>query len=466
MLEEFHHKQNAKKSGTVHATYLLTGTRRREHPSRSTGMYGRDEDGDTVMQSSPPLPSSSAAKPEEAEVERVPWRSVVLVKEEHLEQAKATFEEITSVHVYSLEAHGLGDLQLLTECNRKIAARYASEDPLQATKQYGTIQNPKVKRRMLGRKALPPTADKANASGIVEGAALTAPRVLNTFIAGESQDSKPLSRPSSAKVTSEPRKKSTAAKTQSSDIFKSFAKSKTKLKKDEPQQSAEGPPAREPEDEPMIDFSEEDADDVADDEATEAPNMPTGKSKKEREEELKAMMDQEDEEIEDSAQARPNEAAQEDEEETTIDMLPAKKTEEPKEIVTVENGRCRGRRRVMKKKTVKDEDGYLGKSCLALSSRAVLMPCQSLKKRLSGNPSLRMSLHPRRLKRRPQQAQASRAPKNSGKRVRETSCHFSPRSDTCITHVHARTTAKKGQTCVESGSTCQVLATPQRCFCQ
>lgn len=29
--------------------------------------------------------------------------------------------------------------------------------------------------------------------------------------------------------------------------------------------------------------------------------------------------------------------------------------------VTVENGRRRGKRRVMKKKKVKDEDGYLGK---------------------------------------------------------------------------------------------------------
>lgn len=31
--------------------------------------------------------------------------------------------------------------------------------------------------------------------------------------------------------------------------------------------------------------------------------------------------------------------------------------------MTVENGRRRGRRRVMKKKTVKDDEGYLGKSC-------------------------------------------------------------------------------------------------------
>lgn len=36
------------------------------------------------------------------------------------------------------------------------------------------------------------------------------------------------------------------------------------------------------------------------------------------------------------------------------------KAEEPAPTVTVQNGRRRGRRRVMKKKTVKDEEGYLG----------------------------------------------------------------------------------------------------------
>ncbi len=37
------------------------------------------------------------------------------------------------------------------------------------------------------------------------------------------------------------------------------------------------------------------------------------------------------------------------------------KEDEPEPTITVENGRRRGKRRVMKKKTVKDEEGYLGK---------------------------------------------------------------------------------------------------------
>jgi len=35
---------------------------------------------------------------------------------------------------------------------------------------------------------------------------------------------------------------------------------------------------------------------------------------------------------------------------------------EPEPTVTVSGGRRRGKRRVMRKKTIKDEEGYLGKS--------------------------------------------------------------------------------------------------------
>ncbi len=40
----------------------------------------------------------------------------------------------------------------------------------------------------------------------------------------------------------------------------------------------------------------------------------------------------------------------------------ASEADEAEPTVTIVNGRRRGRRRVMKKKKVKDEDGYLGKS--------------------------------------------------------------------------------------------------------
>ena len=61
-----------------------------------------------------------------------------------------------------------------------------------------------------------------------------------------------------------------------------------------------------------------------------------------------------DEEMPDAAETQP---------ETTPAATATADTPEPTEsetAVTVTNGRRRGRRRVMKKKKVKDEEGYLG----------------------------------------------------------------------------------------------------------
>lgn len=300
------------------------------------------------------LPSRSFPQPdnETAEEEAPLIRSIMLVKQEHLDQAKATFETISSIHIYSLEANGLSDVQVLTECNRKVAADYASEDQLEAWKQYGTIQNPNVKRRKRGTAPPPPPAPIAKTADVkVKPAPPTA-----------KPEQKVDSKPSSAKPTPEPEqtKKSAAkpapAKRQNSDIFKSFAKSKTKPK-GESQSSAEASPApAEPEDQPMGGFSEDEADDNALMEAEKASDAPAGKSKKDRAAELEAMMDQEDEEMEDAATP----VAEPEEPENAIDKVSPPKEEEPKETVKVENGRRRGRRRVMKKVTAKDEEGYLG----------------------------------------------------------------------------------------------------------
>lgn len=55
-----------------------------------------------------------------------------------------------------------------------------------------------------------------------------------------------------------------------------------------------------------------------------------------------------------AAEEKPSDAEQPEKIET-----PNEDEQEP--TITVENGRRRGKRRVMKKKTVKDEEGYLGK---------------------------------------------------------------------------------------------------------
>lgn len=81
MLYEFHRQQNGKKPGTIHATYLISGTKRKE-PEPINGSAEQDGE-DTHMQSSPHF-SSSMPQPEES-LEESGVLSITLVREENLE---------------------------------------------------------------------------------------------------------------------------------------------------------------------------------------------------------------------------------------------------------------------------------------------------------------------------------------------------------------------------------------------
>jgi DNA polymerase delta subunit 3 len=92
--------------------------------------------------------------------------------------------------------------------------------------------------------------------------------------------------------------------------------------------------------------------------------------RKEKEEKLRKMMDDEDED-EEMADAGvdtpvPDEAEAEGEGGNALDQP---KEAERKEEVTVSDGRRRGRRKVTKKQTYQDEDGYLGKSSFLSANR-------------------------------------------------------------------------------------------------
>ena len=316
------------------------------------------------MQSSPVMPSSSIAAPDETMEEAKLVRTVLLVKEEDLEQVKNSFDTISSIHIYSLEANPIKDLQVLAECNRKTGADFATEDPLEAWKQYGTIQNSNVKRRARGKAPPPPPS-------VTKPADIIAKKPLQSTTKKEMEINTE-SKASSANATPEPEKKGTtkpaAAKRQNSDIFKSFAKAKAKPKEDS-QNSKEASPAPQAEDVPMTGFSSDEGEDEVGEPEEEAKPL-SGKSKMEREADLKAMMDAEDEEMEDPGTP----AAESQDAETPVEDAETPKEEEPKETVTVENGRRRGRRRVMKKKTVKDEEGYLG----MLRSNTLFLTCASM----------------------------------------------------------------------------------------
>ncbi|KAJ4341312.1 hypothetical protein N0V95_007260 [Ascochyta clinopodiicola] len=79
MLFEFHQKQNARKPNSIHATYLISGTKRTA--SEPNGTNGRNGE-DVSMRSSPFM--SSMPGPEEPEEEPVKKCAILLVREEEL----------------------------------------------------------------------------------------------------------------------------------------------------------------------------------------------------------------------------------------------------------------------------------------------------------------------------------------------------------------------------------------------
>lgn len=140
MLYDFHRTENAKKPQSVNATYLITGVRR--PPEKSTANGVKKDDDDEVMQSSPFM--STMPQPEDIE-KPIRTTSFVLAREEDLADAKATFESISSIHIYSLQPNTLQDLNVLIDVGREIVTTYGHEDPLEFGKQWGMIQNPHVK---------------------------------------------------------------------------------------------------------------------------------------------------------------------------------------------------------------------------------------------------------------------------------------------------------------------------------
>lgn len=80
MLYDFHHTQNTRKPGSVHATYLLYGTM----TAKPAASEDSQKDGeDAYMQSSPFM--SSSMPQEESVHEASPVKLVTLAKEEDLE---------------------------------------------------------------------------------------------------------------------------------------------------------------------------------------------------------------------------------------------------------------------------------------------------------------------------------------------------------------------------------------------
>ncbi|ORY09654.1 DNA polymerase subunit Cdc27 [Clohesyomyces aquaticus] len=356
MLYDFHQKQNAKKTNTVHATYILTGKKRA--PEKANGIHTHDGE-DSFMHSSPYM--NSMPEPEEPTEEPPTHTSIVLVREEELEKTKSEFESITSMHIYSLEPGPLENLNLLSICNQDILKDCAGEEPLDRWKTYGSIHNPYIKRRTAKFAPAPApgaskTAPKAASKPPVTAAAKeeqAKPASRRGSMSEDNSSRQPTPQPSSSSGTLKKSGSKPNLKRDTSDIFKSFAKAKAKPK--EAAKSKESTPAPIP-DERMQGMSEDEGDD------DEGPQIKFDAEKQaaarklraEKEEALRKMM--EDDDDEDMPDAPP--AEEKESQDSPIDEVPSAAPAETASV-TVQGGRRRGRRQVTKKKTVKDEEGYL-----------------------------------------------------------------------------------------------------------
>lgn len=140
--------------------------------------------------------------------------------------AKATFEYISMIHVYSLQSNELPDLNALVDVSQEILTSFGSEDPLELGKPWGMIQNQNVKRRKLGKTPLPvvvPAPPKADAAKKdVPKKEVAQPKTEPEISSRESSQHK-----TQTKTTEK------APARRKGDLFSSFANAKPKLKKED-----------------------------------------------------------------------------------------------------------------------------------------------------------------------------------------------------------------------------------------
>lgn len=377
MLFDFHQKENTKKAGSVHATYLIAGSRPETSPTN--GAVKKDGD-DVVMAGSQPFPSSPPVRTQTTTNDDTPVLSITLAREEDLDEVRKQYESITSIHIYSLGPSVIKDLQAITDANREIVEKFSDV----SLSSIGGITNKHVRKRKIGGEqariaaatvaAAKPAIKKEEPAKIKEPVA-AAPRSRDSFFGKRSEPAKTTAKPtpedSDASTKPAPAKTAPLKRGNSGSLMASFAKAKPKTKKEDTDSysSAAATPASANVDSPIADVSD-------DEEDTCVPPPPKPKaegesaraSEKEREEKLRKMMEESsDEEKEPSAAATPKSAPDHTPDDEDMEMgdanaveEPKKKEKETKEYVVVENGRRRGKRRVMKRKTTRDAEGYIG----------------------------------------------------------------------------------------------------------
>lgn len=284
---------------------------------------------------------------------------------------KSQYEFISSIHIYSLSPTKLQDLVTLTDVGRALYTDvFAKEDPLVHNKTYGVIQNPRVRRRK-GKRPVIPTAPASKFQPVKEQSKPASKP------ASSLKKEQTTSRPSSRDSTSTHEAKPPTLKRGASDLFKAFAKSQPPKPKNDSQDTAVS-------DAPTPKLSDNDEGESEDealflDTGTRQPaKKRASEIKKEREDKaakLRKMMDSDDDEavavpkVEDAAAkadgpvaADKPDGTDENERNVVWSDSEGESNEKKQEAAPAEQAgprRRRGKRKIMKKRTMKDEDGYL-----------------------------------------------------------------------------------------------------------
>ncbi|EFQ30621.1 DNA polymerase subunit Cdc27 [Colletotrichum graminicola M1.001] len=331
MLYEFHRSQNGMRPGTIHATYLVYGIQK---------AVKVEEDGDVEMSSSPP-----DAEPLSDEVTT---HSLILVPGDRLKDVLATYEEVSSFHIYSLARHPTTELQMLADITQQIKEQSAGDSTSMA-ETYGTITNPNVRKRDRQGRPVPAAASAAPATKSIKDLApsVAKPASHEPKTEPAKQDTKTSAKdaPSSTAGTKKQAPPAALKKSGSSGIMSSFAKAAAKVSTETTEAPKRETPAA------LSDDGEDDEDIPA---ARSSAN-PGRKSRKDREAELKQMMEESDEDEPEEKEAESADDPMEEAPEPEAQPEP-----EPTEVVSsTGDGRRRGKRRVMKKKQIMDDQGYL-----------------------------------------------------------------------------------------------------------
>ncbi|KAI0844395.1 DNA polymerase subunit Cdc27 [Daldinia vernicosa] len=342
MLYDFHKWQNDKRPGSLHATYLVYGTKK-------ATVKVEESDGDVKM-----TDSQDAEEMHVPLSDEVPTYTLSIVKEEQLQDLLAEYDEVTSIHIYSLAPHPLKDLQLLADTARQVLELSTAGDVPASSKVFGSIANPNVRRRERRGPAPKPitSTPTLKAAPKAESNQETEP----TDIKEEPKVAPQANVKGSTSATTATKKSAAAAslkRQSSSGIGQMFAKAAAKPKKP----AAKAAASAAEEDQKMA-LSDDGEDDVVPMPEVKQESESARQLRKNRQAELRRMMDESEEEEEEKAESPAEEPMEEDEEEPSPEPEP--KAEEPAEVVSsTGDGKRRGRRRVTRKKQVMDDKGYL-----------------------------------------------------------------------------------------------------------